>query len=184
MKQRIDTVEIQEEQALLLRKNGLSLQQIADATGLTKGRVHTLSKRIKDYESDVSLADRIESGGACRFCGTPIVQTEGVGRPRRFCSDHCRRQYWRLHRSEQKRNPAIVYTRTCKYCGEPFEVYGKNDRKYCCRDHYLKHFYGEDYGKREDKRIKLIRYHQEELSRLMAEMPELFCEGNLCVQPE
>ena len=32
----------------------------------------------------------------CPVCGTQIRQKE-TGRPRKFCSDPCRRRYWKTH---------------------------------------------------------------------------------------
>ena len=147
MRAKINKDEIRKEQAMLLRSHGMSLQKAANFTGLTKSSVRNLDKNIMVGEADSLLDVKIKDGEACVFCGTPVDQHGSPGRPRRFCSDHCRRQYWRLHREDQKRNPDIIYTRICRYCGQPFEIYGKNDRKYCCRDHYIKHFWGKDAGR-------------------------------------
>ena len=102
------------------------------------------------------------------YCGGELKQNGGAGRPRRFCSDHCRRQYWRLHRDEQKKNPDIVFTRICKFCGQPFEIYGKNDRKYCCRDHYLKHFYGDKEEREARNREEFLTRQLSDLTRIIA----------------
>lgn len=153
---RIDCDAIRREQASLLRSQGMGYGKIAATTGLTKGVVRNLCLYLPVVPPNEILDSEMKNGNACSFCGHPIKQHGGVGRPRRFCSDYCRRQYWRLHRTEQKRNPAIVYTKQCKLCGESFEIYGKNDRKYCCRDHYLKHFYGENYGNKGQKQEEIL----------------------------
>lgn len=139
----IDKDSIQRERALLLRRNGMSLGKTAMETGLTKAMVRTIDRVIDAVDTDNTIQDRMQNGRACLFCGGRIDQPEGAGRPRRFCSDHCRRQYWRLHRAEQKKRPEKVVTRICAYCKKPFDVYGKNERKYCCREHYNRHFYGD-----------------------------------------
>ena len=133
----IDIDSIQRERALLLRKNGMSLGKAAIETGLTKYAVRNIDRGRDDIATDNTIQDRMQNGQACLFCGGKIDQPEGAGRPRRFCSEYCRRQYWRLHRAEQKKRPEKVVTKICVYCKKPFDVYGKNERKYCCRDHYM-----------------------------------------------
>ena len=159
----IDIDAIRREQAPLLRSHGMGYGKIAAVTDLTKGIVRNLCLNVPETEPNESLDTQMENGEACAFCGAPIDQHGGPGRPRRFCSDHCRRQYWRLHRAEQKRNPDIIVIRQCKYCGQPFEVYGKTDRKYCCRNHYLKHYFGD---REERDRLSLEGFLQKQLSDL------------------
>ena len=146
MRVKIDTVSIQKEQAQLLRANGMAYCAIAKTVGISRDSARNYSRAVSVAEENHELDAAIENHTACAYCGSAMTQHGGAGRPRRFCSDRCRRQYWRLHREEQKKNPAIIFTRTCKYCGAPFEIYGKNERKYFCRDHYIKHFWGENAG--------------------------------------
>lgn len=40
---------------------------------------------------------------ACRYCGTPLPPAASTGRPRQFCSDHCRRAYADVMRSLEPR---------------------------------------------------------------------------------
>ena len=42
----------------------------------------------------------------CSVCGTQIRQKE-TGRPRKFCSDPCRRRYWKAHPKPEQWNPWI-----------------------------------------------------------------------------
>lgn len=163
---RIDKDALQREQAQMLRSHGMGIRKAAEVTGLTTDTVRNLCRKIALAETDENLAIKIGNNEACAFCGEPLEQHGGAGRPRRFCSEHCRRQYWRLHRDEQKKNPDIVYTRICRYCGRPFEIYGKNDRKYCCRDHYLKDFYG-------DKEEREARNREEFLNRQLSDLTGL-----------
>ena len=136
----IDRKEIAREQARLLRGHGMGYKRIAGITGLTKDAVRNACKRIDADCEDRDLFKRIEAGQACAYCGGEMEQ-HGSGRPRRFCSERCRRQYWRLHRSEQKKKEDKLFLRSCAYCGRTFQIYGKNDRTYCCREHYKLHFY-------------------------------------------
>lgn len=173
MKNNIDA--IRREQAPLLRSHGMGYGKIAAVTCLTKGIVRNLCLNVPGVTPNDNLDLQMDNGEACSFCGAPIDQHGGPGRPRRFCSDHCRRQYWRLHRTEQKRNPELLFTRQCKYCGRPFEVYGKTDRKYCSRDHYLKHYFGD---REERERQKLEGFLERQLSNLTSMLPESSC--SLC----
>ena len=143
----IDRNEIAREQARLLREKGMSLRKTAAMTGLTKDIVRNISRKIDAAADDDTLEDRIRDGQACAYCGGDMEQHGGSGRPRRFCSERCRRQYWRLHRPEQKRKEDKLFLRTCAYCAKTFQIYGKNDRTYCCREHYRLHFYGSDLNK-------------------------------------
>ena len=132
---------IAREQARLLRMQGMSHTKIAGITGLTRGIINNIARGVGKVEENKTVVSRIQQGQACAYCGISMNQHDGPGRPRRFCSEHCRRQYWRLHRSEQLRRADKLYLRTCAYCGKTFQIYGKNDRKYCCREHYRLHFY-------------------------------------------
>lgn len=145
----IDRNEIAREQARLLREKGMGYKKIASFTGLDRDTVRNACKKVEAGAENRELSDRMESGEVCAFCGGTIERTGNMGRPRRFCSEHCRRQYWRLHRPEQKRKEDKLFLRTCAYCGKTFQIYGKNDRKYCCREHYRLHFYGSDLNKSE-----------------------------------
>lgn len=160
---KVDQDAIRREQAGLLRSHGMGYGKIAAITNLTKGTVRNLCLKVPVATSNDNLDVQMKIGEACAFCGRPIDQHGGPGRPRRFCSDHCRRQYWRLHRQEQKRNPDIIYMRQCNYCGQPFEVYGKSNRKYCCRTHYLKHYFGD---REERERQNLEDFLEKQLSDL------------------
>ena len=80
--------------------------------------------------------DWMNDGRACAFCGAELIQPE-TGRHKRFCSEICRRNYWRTHPNEIKQKSTAVYTMECHYCHEVFEVYGNKTRKYCCHEHYI-----------------------------------------------
>lgn len=165
---KIDIEAIRREQAGMLRSHGMGQQKVVSLTGLTISAVRNIEKKIQPGPTDDQLPAKMQSGEACSFCGCPIDQHGGPGRPRRFCSDHCRRQYWRLHRSEQWRSPNLIFTRQCKYCGQPFEVYGKTDRKYCCRDHYLKHYFGDREERERQNREGFLEKQLSDLTCMLA----------------
>lgn len=132
-------------QASLLRSNGMSYRRIAEYMGLS---TEALRYRLKDEPCSKApvvegLLTRIQNREACAYCGKPLEQNEHTrGRKKRFCCEQCRRKYWKMHRSEQKRRPSAIYTKVCPYCGKTFEVYGNRNRKYCCHEHYVLDYFG------------------------------------------
>jgi endogenous inhibitor of DNA gyrase (YacG/DUF329 family) len=126
------------EQILILRKAGMKPRKIAQYTSAPVSSTWTLCKEsgMDTLPTDDELLDKISSHEACAYCGHSITQP-ATGRPRFFCSDACRRAYWKLHRPELKKNPESIYTKVCPYCGKTFQVYGNKKRKYCCHEHYV-----------------------------------------------
>ena len=156
----IDKREIQKDQARRLRAHGIGYKKIAAITGLDRETVRYVCRKINAPE-DGTVADRMEAGEACLFCGEPIVQPKGPGRRRHFCCEECRRQYWKLHRYQRPRNPATFHIQVCAYCGKTFEVYGSARRKYCCHEHYLLHRNGHNLPESESENraafLRIIR---------------------------
>ena len=132
-----------EEQALQIRElrdHGMGYRSIASTVNLSRDivRNYCRSKGIGGFRADneKKLKDCMEDGRACAFCGRELMKAK-TGRPRRFCSESCRRSYWRMHRSELKKKESAIYTMECPYCHEIFEAYGNKTRKYCCHEHYV-----------------------------------------------
>ena len=132
-----------DEQALQVRKlraQGMGYRAIASTVNLSRDivRNYCRSKGIGGFraEYEMNLKDRMNDGRACAFCGAELEQPS-TGRPRRFCSELCRRSYWRIHRAELKKKDTAIYMMECPYCHEVFESYGNKTRKYCCHEHYI-----------------------------------------------
>ena len=68
----------------------------------------------------------------CPECGTEIRQKD-TGRPRKFCSDPCRRKYWKAHPKPEQWDS--YHEQVCPVCGRTFfaQHENKRERKYCCR---------------------------------------------------
>ena len=135
-------------QIIKLRGQGLGYKQIANMVNLSRDSVRSYCKHrgLTGYVSAVrvNMNELMKSGKACGFCGGPM-KAAATGRPRRFCSEECRRRYWKGHRDEVKKSEKATYIRVCPYCGETFEAYGNKTRKFCCHDHYVKYrFYDEE----------------------------------------
>ena len=118
-----------DEQALQIRKlraQGMGYRAIASAANLSRDivRNYCRSKGIGGFhiEYEMNLKERMSDGRACAFCGADLDQPL-TGRPKRFCSEMCRRSYWRIHRAELKKKPTAIYTMECPYCHEIFESY-------------------------------------------------------------
>ena len=132
-----------DEQALQirnLRAGGMGYRVIASTVNLSRDTVRNFcrSNGIGGVRADKekNLKERMEDGRACAFCGTELIRPK-IGRPRRFCSESCRRSYWRTHRAELRKKESAVYIMECAYCHEIFESYGNKKRKYCCHEHYI-----------------------------------------------
>lgn len=88
------------------------------------------------------------AGSTCPQCGRPLPTSKF--RPRRFCSDECRRKYWATHTAEGKHR--AMTTCTCQYCGGEFTDYAQRGRKYCSHSCYVAaRFGGERSGRRRGK---------------------------------
>lgn len=89
----------------------------------------------------------------CAECGAPIVEC-GIGRPRRFCSDKCKRKTHNVRNRRSRLplrdpNPAA---RPCAYCGMPFTP-KRRDRIYCYDDYCNQYAYQERKAHREGARV-------------------------------
>jgi endogenous inhibitor of DNA gyrase (YacG/DUF329 family) len=73
---------------------------------------------------------------ACKNCGKPLMQ-ETRGQPKKFCSEECRRNWWKTNDSQLFKK--AFYTITCVGCGKEFESYGNKSRKFCGHACYIKY---------------------------------------------
>lgn len=131
--------DVQAVQIKELRMKGAGYRSIASILGLSRDIVRNYCKAngMEGFAQATAqnLKERLAEGKVCVCCGKEIIQPES-GRPRRFCSDKCRRQWWKVHPEEAKRK--AIYTKACARCGNVFEAYGDNRRKYCNHDCYIK----------------------------------------------
>ncbi len=70
----------------------------------------------------------------CENCGESIQQYAGR-KPKRFCCNECRNQWWNQHLDQVKRK--TYYEITCQHCGKVITVYGDKRRKYCSHECYI-----------------------------------------------
>lgn len=131
--------DVQAVQIKELRMKGEGYRAIAATVGLTRDIVRNYCKSNGmggfAKATALNIQERLAEGKACTCCGKGITQSEN-GRPRRFCSDQCRRLWWKTHPEAGQRK--AVYTKVCVHCGKTFEAYGDNRRKYCSHNCYIK----------------------------------------------
>ena len=122
-----------------MRLNGMGYRAIAEALGLSRDivRNHCNAKGMGGYVAATveNLKEREGQGGICICCGKEMQQ-EGTGRPRKFCSEKCRRQWWKTHPQEGNRKAPC--TTKCECCGTEFSFYNSRNPKYCSHDCYIR----------------------------------------------
>ena len=125
-----------------MRKDGHGYRVIATEVGLSRDIVRNYCKRhnLLGYGKAVekNVKERIENHTACMYCGKEFAKPS-QGRPMKFCSDACRRKWWRMHPEKINKSEAASYHVTCANCGREFISYGNKNRKYCSHDCYIKY---------------------------------------------
>lgn len=109
-----------------LQHQGLGYKRIATLTGLPVNGVKTYCRRHK-VAAPVCEAPQ----AFCQNCGKPVKRIPQA-KPRRFCSDKCRMDFWNSHRDKVKHR--VIYTFRCPACGKEFQSPGNSNRKYCSRE--------------------------------------------------
>lgn len=136
----------QQEQIRELRRKGTGYRNIAAETGIPRDTVRSFCKRngLDGYASEMGKAGE---EGRCRYCGKALEQPP-TGRKRKFCSDDCRREWWKRHPEKIERKQESFYPQTCRYCGKEFLAYGNKGRRYCSRGCYIRdRFWREEDGR-------------------------------------
>ncbi|MDO4301926.1 MAG: helix-turn-helix domain-containing protein [Clostridia bacterium] len=132
--------DLQKKQILNMRKNGDGYKAIASALGLTRDTVRNFCKKndMTGYGkvSAMNTDEKISGGKICANCCKPIEQSN-KGRQKRFCSEKCRREWWKLHPEKINKKDTALYHLKCVYCGRDFVSYGNKNRKYCCHNCYI-----------------------------------------------
>jgi len=130
-----------------LRMKGVGYKAIAAVLGLSRDSVRNFCKTnaLMGDASVVAMNTEVKKvqGIACQCCGKPIVQVE-KGRVRKFCSEECRRMWWKENKDQSIKKSVAIYTKTCTCCGEAFTSYGNKKRKYCSHKCYIKYRFWED----------------------------------------
>ena len=122
-----------------LRHKGLGYKSIAIVVGTSRENVRYFCKthglagdveKIKATFKDENVPSR------CKFCGKRIERNPKSGK-KLFCSDECRRAWWKQHPEKSVHSQEATYTFECAYCKRYFSAYGNKFRKYCSHDCYV-----------------------------------------------
>jgi uncharacterized OB-fold protein len=70
----------------------------------------------------------------CLFCGKEYENKSAKRRPRKYCSEECRRAYWSEHPELKNKNDKAFYGYNCEQCGVEFTAYGNKSRRYCSKE--------------------------------------------------
>jgi hypothetical protein len=122
------------EKILELRRTGMGYQAIANEVREKRDAVRYICKS----RGLGGNGEDIHPENTCPSCCKPLIQPRGRGRRRRFCSENCRRAWWKKHPEEAVRRETALYITKCECCGSTFTSYGNNHRRYCSRDCYIK----------------------------------------------
>lgn len=84
-----------------LRIKGLGYKAVAGVLGLNRDEVRQFCKHSglegTAQVVDMNIREKVKNKELCANCYITVNQKE-TGRPRKFCSDNCRRQWWKLNR--------------------------------------------------------------------------------------
>jgi len=124
-----------------MRQEGQSYSQISATLGISENTIKSYCRRnklaaFKDSDSNsITLKADSEIRTVCKQCGKVLEQ--GIkGQPKKFCSEECRRAWWKSNDSQIIKK--AWYILTCAGCGKTFESYGNKNRKFCGHACYIK----------------------------------------------
>jgi len=119
----------QKEKIHQMRDKGLSYSKIASELGIFENTIKSYCRRNNLGTVMTKYTNKVkEKCIVCKQCGKQLKH--GLrGNPKKFCSEQCRRKWWKAN--ESKINRKAYYTIICARCGKEFESYGNKDRKFC-----------------------------------------------------
>ncbi len=128
-----------------LRADGFGYKAIANEVGLSRDIVRNFCRKngLNGHlaQTDENIRKMIIDNALCANCSKPIKQ-KNKGKPRRFCSNECKRKWWKENPEKGQRKETAIYKLVCAFCHAEFESYGNSKRKYCCHDCYLNDRFG------------------------------------------
>lgn len=131
----------QQEQIIDLRKKGYGYKLIGQMLGINRDTVRYFCK--SNGMAGITENTLVSDKDTCPCCGGAIPQAATTGRRRKFCSEKCRREWWKMHPGAGKRSESAIYHSTCVACGKEFTTYGNSSRKYCSHTCYILHRFGQ-----------------------------------------
>ncbi len=124
-----------QEQVLELRKQGYGYKSIASCLKISRDQVRNICRKygLTGYGMQI-ISNTIELKkvlNQCLNCGEEINTKERRGRKAKFCSDNCRRSWWKENSHKRNKRESAWYSFVCQNCGKDFRVYGNKSRKFC-----------------------------------------------------
>lgn len=125
-----------------MRMASIPYAQIAAELGMSVNTVKAYCQRhgVKPEQDPQQKPDVATRPDACKLCGRRLLKRAGR-KPRFYCSDLCRRNWWRDH-GNRAMNRRTFYATTCTGCDRVFQSYGNSKRKYCSHGCYIHTRYG------------------------------------------
>ena len=122
-----------------LRSKNMGYKTIAAQLGINRDAVRNYC--VKYGLDGLRGGQPAEPEMLCPYCGEEVIQPKR-GRRRKFCSRECCYRWWVENPELVNRKPTAFYTATCAHCGKEFTAYGNDHRRYCSRDCYIQHRFG------------------------------------------
>lgn len=125
--------ESQRKQIWAMRSRGIGYGAIAKSLNLSRDAVRKFCSRrpeLKGYGPVVQQMIEEQGYDHCLSCGTKLDH-KLVGRPKKFCSDKCRRSHWEEHQDQHDKAKTAYDELTCQNCGRSFLSYANPSRKFC-----------------------------------------------------
>jgi len=110
---------------LRLRSEGCKYATIAESVALSINTVKSYCRRQNLATTTETISD---DALRCKQCGKPLEYSGS--KPKKFCSDRCRNEWWKAHPCDV--NKKAFYSKTCVHCGKAYTVYGRPNSKFCC----------------------------------------------------
>ena len=135
--------ESQRKQIWKMRAEGLGYGLIGRATGLSRDSVKKYCKRNPVLlghgaaTKQMATADQ-NDGLRCPQC-YQALKTHKIGRPKKFCSDKCRKVWWATHSDEHDKSKTAYEDLTCQQCSRSFLSYANPKRKFCGHPCYVEY---------------------------------------------
>lgn len=125
-----------------MRRAGRSYSEISRQLDAKESTVRTYCCRHGLTDEALRSAAASVPVGLCPNCGKAVLSPPKQ-KPKRFCCDQCRMEWWANNRACLKRY--ANYNLRCAHCGRGFISYGNNKRKYCGRKCYFEARFGADH---------------------------------------
>ena len=119
--------DLQKDQIIAMREKKVTYATISENLGIPVSTIKTFCRR------NGMSTERTPSKPCCKNCGGELTNTTKA-RPRLFCSDQCKQNWWNKHRRE--RVSAKIVPHPCLTCGKVFADYSGAHRKYCSQECY------------------------------------------------